>query len=77
LAVAAALAVTVKDPAAATANSGMPVESLVLGVTNTLLVATTDELVTTQVEAAAAIAARPRGVLIVVFPGEPELSLYP
>jgi hypothetical protein len=74
-AVAAAFAVTVNDPADATADSGMPVVSLVLGFVNILLVARHAELVTTHVLAAAAIAARPDGVLIVVLPGEPELSV--
>jgi hypothetical protein len=42
---------------------------------NTLEAAVTDELVITAALAAAAIAARPEGVLIVALPGVPEESV--
>lgn len=51
------------------------VASVPLSEMKTPEVASTEEFVTTQAVAAAAIAARPRGVLMVVLPGVPELSV--
>lgn len=53
----------------------MAVASVPLSEMKTPEVASTELLVTTHAVAAAAIAARPRGVLMVVLPGVPELSV--
>src|SRR5882757_5772058 len=70
------MAVTVKDPAdCALTRMVVAVASVPLSEIRIVDVASTEEFVTTQAVAAAAIAARPRGVLIVVLPGVPELSV--
>ena len=78
LPVAAALPVTVNEPAACVVPSrNVSVASALSNVTKILLFAVTVELVTVQLEAAAAIEARPEGVLIVVLPGTAELFVKP
>jgi hypothetical protein len=74
IAVAAALPVTVNEPAAGLTEIDFNVVSFRCW-TNTLLFAVTKELVITTVEPPAANAARPLNVLIVAFPGVPLESV--
>ena len=78
VAVAAAMAVTTKEPAPGVQRTLVAVVSVPPKLTRTVLVAAQALQVTVTEVFVEAKAKRPRGVLIVVVaPGVPELSVYP